>query len=484
MTVPKPRALAALCLALATATASGATRADNGLPAGYPPGALAYPGGMAQGGLPAGLLPSGMYMPVYPGMYPLMPSPYLGYPGLLPPYLGGLPMALPGLLPTASIPPAALFQGGAPVPSLPQLPTLPGPGATPPSQATPPTPTGTSSGPEGIAPFTGFQLPAIGTMTEMPPLVPTEVQALDPPGPAATSASQAAAPSAVAPTPAMPIATAPVHVAPTPAAPTPAAPTPAAPAPAAPAPAAPAPVAPAPVAPTPVAPAPVAPTPVAPTPVAPTPVAPTPAAPLPMAPPALPFPFPFAPYAAPPAEPAAPQPPYTVRRVVSQQEKGQLLQMAMPLMTGLMRMSLADAVNHFAVKYKAKPGLSYDKVVEAMKRRATALGMQLVGEQRLASAGKDGVAAGPRIEVYSFWDAALGTALIQASPEFVVFLPGRVAVLEDANRDVWVMSMDWNPEWALGYKDKLAISDTLWRGAVDLRERLDAILRAAADGAP
>lgn len=442
MTALKPRALAALCLALTAVAPSLPARADNGLPASFPAGALAYPGG-----LPAGLLPSGMLMPMYPGMYPMMPSPYMAYPGLPPAYLGGLPMALPGLLPAMGLPSGALLQGALP----PAPATLPGLApSTSPAWPPTPAPAPASSGPEAIAPFTGFQLPAIGGMTELPPLVPAEVQSLDPPRPPTAASAQAAPPPvppaapAAAPAPSLPPSTPATGTLPVAAA--------------------------------------VAATPPPSLPVAPALVSPAPAAP--PSPPSLPFPFPFSAYAAPAAEPAAPLPPYTVRRVISQQEKSQLMQMAMPLMTGLMRMSLADAVNHFAVKYKAKPGLTYDQVVEAMKRRAGTLGMQLVGEQRLTAAGKDGIAAGPRIEVYSFWDAALGAALIQASPEFVVFLPGRVAVLEDADKGVWVMSMDWNPEWVLGYKDKLAISDNLWRGAVDLRERLDAILRAAADGAP
>jgi hypothetical protein len=146
--MPK-RALAACCVAMQVCVPWSMARADN-LPPAFLPGALPYAGLAQAGSLPPGLLPQGMYLPVYPGMYPLMPSPYMAYPGLLPSYLGGVPMALPGLLPTLPIPPGALLQGSAP-----------------PASASTPAQPGPASGPEGIAPFTGFQLPSIGGMTEL-----------------------------------------------------------------------------------------------------------------------------------------------------------------------------------------------------------------------------------------------------------------------------------------------------------------------------
>jgi uncharacterized protein (DUF302 family) len=181
---------------------------------------------------------------------------------------------------------------------------------------------------------------------------------------------------------------------------------------------------------------------------------------------------------------AATKEPYTVRRAITQQEKKQMLQLALPMVTGLMKMNMADAMNYFALKYKAKPGLAFDDVVESMKLRANQLNLKLVGENMM---WKDfravlGDQDGPRIEVFSFCDIAVGRDLLKISPEFVIFLPCRVAVLEDKNKDIWVMMLDWNPEWVDGYKDRLQISDELWRGAIDIRQRMDNMMQAAANG--
>jgi uncharacterized protein (DUF302 family)/outer membrane biosynthesis protein TonB len=181
---------------------------------------------------------------------------------------------------------------------------------------------------------------------------------------------------------------------------------------------------------------------------------------------------------------AATAEPYTVRRAITQQEKKQMMQLALPMVTGLMKMSMADAMNYIALKYKAKAGLSFDDVVESMKLRANQLNLKLVGENMM---WKDFKAvlndeAGPRIEVFSFCDIAVGRDLLKISPEFIIFLPCRFAVLEDKNKEIWLMMLDWNPEWVEGYKDRLAISDELWRGAIDIRQRMDNMMQAAANG--
>ncbi len=181
-----------------------------------------------------------------------------------------------------------------------------------------------------------------------------------------------------------------------------------------------------------------------------------------------------------------PQPtrPYTMRRIVSQEEKKQLMQTMLPMMTGFMNMSMADAMNYFALKYKAKPGLSFDEVRESLLLRANMVNMKKVGENLM---WKDFQAVlndhdGPRIEVYSFCDIAVGRELLKISPEFVVFLPCRIAIMEDANKDIWVLMIDWNVDWVEGFKDRLKISDALWEGARDIRDRLDNMMQAAANG--
>jgi uncharacterized protein (DUF302 family) len=186
----------------------------------------------------------------------------------------------------------------------------------------------------------------------------------------------------------------------------------------------------------------------------------------------------------PQAYPTQPAKPYTMRRAISQQEKIQMMQMAMPFMTSFFRMSMADAMNYFARKYKAKPGLSFDEVRDSLFLRANQVNVKKVGENLM---WKDFHVVledmnAPRIEVYSFCDIAVARELLQISPEFLVFLPCRVAIMEDGNKEIWVMMLDWSLDWVKGYEKQLGLTQELVKGAVDLNQRIDDMMRAAANG--
>ena len=88
----------------------------------------------------------------------------------------------------------------------------------------------------------------------------------------------------------------------------------------------------------------------------------------------------------------------------------------------------------------------------------------------------------PRIEVYSFCDIAVARDLLKISPEFVVFLPCRVVIMEDGNKELWVLMLDWSLDWVKGFERQLGISPELLKGAVHLNARMDEMLRAAANG--
>jgi uncharacterized protein (DUF302 family) len=176
--------------------------------------------------------------------------------------------------------------------------------------------------------------------------------------------------------------------------------------------------------------------------------------------------------------------PYTMRKTIPPEAKRQMMQLMMPLMTNVMRMSMPDAMNWFAHKIKAKPGLSFDEVLESMNLRANQLNFKYVGSNLM---WKDfravlGDMDSPRIEVHSYCDIAVGRDLLKISPEFLVFLPCRIGVMEDANKDIWVMMLDWNLDWVGGYEGSMGITPELAKGAKDIRDKMDDIMRAGANG--
>jgi uncharacterized protein (DUF302 family) len=180
----------------------------------------------------------------------------------------------------------------------------------------------------------------------------------------------------------------------------------------------------------------------------------------------------------------APTKPYTMRPGIPQQTKKQMMQMMMPIMSNVMRMSMPDAMNWFAHKIKAKPGLSFDDVVESMMLRANKLNFKYVGNNLMYKDFRAvlGDVDAPRIEVHSFCDIAVGRDLLKISPEFLVFLPCRVGVMEDADKNIWVMMLDWNLDWVAGYEGQMGVSPELAKGAVEIRNKMAEIMQAGADG--
>ena len=183
----------------------------------------------------------------------------------------------------------------------------------------------------------------------------------------------------------------------------------------------------------------------------------------------------------------APPPPYRdyqMNRVLTPEEKARWRQMAMPMMAHLMQMDAREAMNYFAVKYKARHGLSFDQVVESMMIRANQVNLKFVGKNQIWKEFRavlhDDTA--PRVEVFSFCDIAVGRDLLKVIPEIVVFLPCRIAVMEDADKNIWVMTLDWDVTWLDQAGKQTGITPELRKGAMDIREKLDSVMRAGADG--
>ena len=183
---------------------------------------------------------------------------------------------------------------------------------------------------------------------------------------------------------------------------------------------------------------------------------------------------------------AAPPPyrDYQMNRIMTEEEKRRWLQMAMPLMANMMQMDAREAMNYFATKYKAKPGLKFEDVVESLMLRANKLNMKYVGSNLMwkdfqAVLGDEGA---PRVEVFSFCDIAVGRDLLKLIPEMVVFLPCRIAVMEDADRNIWILTLDWDVTWLEMAGKAMGITPELREGARQIREKMDDMMRAAANG--
>lgn len=175
---------------------------------------------------------------------------------------------------------------------------------------------------------------------------------------------------------------------------------------------------------------------------------------------------------------------YQMSRVIPAGERKRYLQMAMPMMAGMMQLDAREAMNYMAVKYQARPGIGFDEVVQSLKLRANQLNFKLVGENPM---WKDfravlGDESAPRVEVFSFCDIAIGRALLKVVPEVVVFLPCRIAVMEDGQKNIWILTLDWDLTWLDYAGESLGITPELRQGIADIRAKMDDMMRTAANG--
>jgi uncharacterized protein (DUF302 family) len=176
--------------------------------------------------------------------------------------------------------------------------------------------------------------------------------------------------------------------------------------------------------------------------------------------------------------------PYEMSGVVPQETKAKLIKSMMPLMNATTRMDLKDMMNLMTIKYKAKPGLSFEDVKTSMELRANSLNFKKVGESPM---WKDfqavlGDMNAPRIEVYHYCDIAVGREMLKYSPESAVYMPCRFTIMEDADKNIWVMTLDWDTTWLDSVKGRMGTPDVLWDHAVIIRDKMDNIMRAAANG--
>lgn len=150
----------------------------------------------------------------------------------------------------------------------------------------------------------------------------------------------------------------------------------------------------------------------------------------------------------------------------------------------LLPLSVRDMINLMAYKVRAQPGVSFDDVVASMKQRANKINFKFVGVNAIS---KDVAAITgkptPRVEVYNFCDAMVARELLDYSLEFVIFLPCRIAVVEDAKGQIWLVMLDWDVSWVETTPNPNRLPENLRQASAKLRKGMEDIIQAGASGA-
>lgn len=147
-------------------------------------------------------------------------------------------------------------------------------------------------------------------------------------------------------------------------------------------------------------------------------------------------------------------------------------------------MSMTDLFNFMTAKRKVAKDVSFDDVVEAMDLKANEVNFKKVGHSMF---WKDvGAVSGLptlRVEILQYCDAVIGRRMLDYSPEFSIFIPCRITVLEDASGDIWLMTLDWDVSWlAMAWQPDSKLDDQLKQDAIRIRDAMDDIMEAGATG--
>ena len=146
--------------------------------------------------------------------------------------------------------------------------------------------------------------------------------------------------------------------------------------------------------------------------------------------------------------------------------------------------SMREMFNFMAAKKKVAEGVSFDDVIEAMDLKANEVNFKKVGHNKIwQDIGAISGLPTLRVEILQYCDAMVGRKMLNYSPEFVIFLPCRIAVIEDANADIWLMTLDWNVTWlAMAWHPDSQLDAELKKDAVRVRNSLEQIMQAGATG--
>ena len=154
------------------------------------------------------------------------------------------------------------------------------------------------------------------------------------------------------------------------------------------------------------------------------------------------------------------------------------------MMTPMSSMSMRDLFNFMTDKIKADPELTFDDVVEAMELKANEVNFKKVGHNEFwrdvsAYSGLPTL----RLEILQFCDASVGRRMLDYSPEFSIFIPCRITVMEDATGEIWLMTLDWDVSWlARAWQPGSQLDPELVKDAIRIRDAMTEIMQAGASG--
>jgi uncharacterized protein (DUF302 family) len=124
--------------------------------------------------------------------------------------------------------------------------------------------------------------------------------------------------------------------------------------------------------------------------------------------------------------------------------------------------------------------VSLDEAAESMRLRANALNLKLVAELPLSKQVEAVVGKPQRtMTIFQFCDAVTAKELIDLSMDFAVYMPCRIAMIEDVDGQGWLVMTDINVDLVAKEKN---LQQELTTRIKAVRDGLIEIMRAGAKG--
>jgi uncharacterized protein (DUF302 family) len=131
-------------------------------------------------------------------------------------------------------------------------------------------------------------------------------------------------------------------------------------------------------------------------------------------------------------------------------------------------------------KVAIEPGVSMADAAESMRLRANALNLKLVAELPLSKQVEATTGKPQRTTtIFEFCDAVTAKDLIDQSLNFAIYVPCRIALVEDAKGQGWLIMIDINVE---EFAKVNKLSPDLKARIQKVRDGLDDIIRAGSKG--
>ncbi len=147
-------------------------------------------------------------------------------------------------------------------------------------------------------------------------------------------------------------------------------------------------------------------------------------------------------------------------------------------------LSVRDMLSIITHKLPLEEGVTWDDAVESMKLRANEVNFKFVGSSPLSKEIEALTEAdSPRIEIFRFCDAVVARKILDYMPEFIMFLPCKIALIEDAEGQIWIVTMDWDVSWLdFSQNPNSHLTKELRADAKRIRENIRYIMDGAASG--